>query len=246
MVNFFTFNDINSSDFGVFISGSGVFTKPERKVEKYSIPGRSGDLVIDEGAYSNTVVTYPAFIVKGFEHRYHDFIDALLSVEGYGKLQDTYQDRHFRKALFIEPPEPEVGTLNRNGKFELAFDCTPQRWLKDGERVISVDFSSVTTKTIVNPTRHAAKPLLYMIRKGTTLTITSGGVEYEITFNSDATVDDVYIDCEAEECYSDGELANDAVTIDWNTGFPRFAPGNTSIASNLQTQINCIPRWWDL
>ena len=249
MANYFTFGNVNSADFGVGISGSGTFMKPKRRVQKFTVPGRSGDLVIDEGAYDNVEVTYPAFIARGFEHKYHDFIDAMLAVEGYARLEDTYDDRHFRNAMFIEAPEPDVGTLNRSGKFELVFDCKPQRWLKSGEDAKTLAFPSASsTVTINNPTRHIAKPLIYIPEKGKTLTIVSGGVEYILRLSSSSASDAVYVDCESEECYLNGTSLNADVTVDWDVGFPRLFPGDTRFTCSASSILNfkCYPKWWDL
>lgn len=247
MANFLTFNGINSADFGVQISGSGVFMKPKRKVKKFSVPGRSGDLTIDEGEYENVSVVYPAFIIRGFEHKFHDFIDAMLSVEGYGRLEDTYQDRHYRMGMFVEPPEPDVGVLNRCGKFDLEFDCMPQRWLKNGEVSKIVSIASSTTRIIIsNPTNHIAKPLLYLNEKGEQLNITSGGKTYTVTFSNTSSLNGVWIDCDAEECYNGSTPANSDVVLDWNVGFPKFHLGDTVFSCNTPFSFTYIPRWWDL
>ena len=58
--NGFTFDGENSKDYGVYITGSGVFNAPERDVEMISIPGRDGAFAQDMGRFSNIEVTYPA------------------------------------------------------------------------------------------------------------------------------------------------------------------------------------------
>ena len=52
----FTFAGRSSKDFGIYLSGSGVFNAPERDVETISIPGRSGDLILDNGRFKNISV----------------------------------------------------------------------------------------------------------------------------------------------------------------------------------------------
>ena len=47
-----TFNDISLIDYQCFYDGSQLWRKPERLVEKCSVIGRNGDLIIDQGAYS--------------------------------------------------------------------------------------------------------------------------------------------------------------------------------------------------
>ena len=50
--NTFTFDGKSSADFGVYLTGEGVFNAPERAVEMLSIPGRNGDYALDPGLIS--------------------------------------------------------------------------------------------------------------------------------------------------------------------------------------------------
>ena len=50
---YFTFNSKKSTDFGIIIVSSGHLQSPTRRFEQISIPGRTGDLIVDEGCYNN-------------------------------------------------------------------------------------------------------------------------------------------------------------------------------------------------
>lgn len=50
---YFTFNSKKSTDFGIKIVSSGHLQSPTRRFEQISIPGRTGDLIVDEGCYNN-------------------------------------------------------------------------------------------------------------------------------------------------------------------------------------------------
>lgn len=56
--DFFIFGGVNSLDYGVLLDGSGTTTAPERDVMTVTIPGRSGDLLVDAGRWKNTTVSY--------------------------------------------------------------------------------------------------------------------------------------------------------------------------------------------
>ena len=45
------FGGVDSADYGIYISGEGVFNAPRRDVEMAAIPGRNGDLALDHGRY---------------------------------------------------------------------------------------------------------------------------------------------------------------------------------------------------
>ena len=60
LFNSFTFDNENSLDSGIYITGEAVFNAPERVVEMVNVPGRNGAIAIDEGRFENIAVTYPA------------------------------------------------------------------------------------------------------------------------------------------------------------------------------------------
>lgn len=165
MGNSLIFDGINSADYGVILSGGGTYATPERDVTVVSVPGRNGDVILDNGRYNNIQIVYTAGISKGFETKFLPFIGALKSVKGYARLFDSYHPEEFRLASFRSELVPEVGTIMRSGKFELVFDCMPQRFLKSGELPVSFtdsskaqqtiykysDFSSYTKTNIIDP-----------------------------------------------------------------------------------------------
>ena len=87
--DFFIFGGVNSLDYGVLLDGSGTTTAPERDVMTVTIPGRSGDLLVDAGRWKNTTVSYPCTIAREFEGRFAAFKQALLAEGGYKRLEDT-------------------------------------------------------------------------------------------------------------------------------------------------------------
>ena len=76
----FTFDGESSADYGVYITGEGVFNAPERAVEMVDIPGRNGSYALDQGRFSNIEVTYTAGMVDDSET---DFADRLADVRNW-------------------------------------------------------------------------------------------------------------------------------------------------------------------
>lgn len=148
MGNSLVFNGINSSRYGVIISGGGTYATPERDVSVMTVPGRNGDLLIDNGRFNNIQITYTAGISKGFETKFLPFIRALKSVKGYARLVDSYHPDYYRLASFRSELVPDVGTIMRSGHFDLVFDCMPQRFLKSGELPVAFTDSSKAQQTI--------------------------------------------------------------------------------------------------
>ncbi len=133
------FGGVDTADYGVWITGEGTFAAPERDVEVVSVPGRNGDLIVDNGRWKNIKVTYPAFIPNAFDDLIGPFRSAICKKRGYQRLEDTYHPDEFRMAAFSSGLTPKIsGSFNRTGDFDITFNCKPQRFLKSGEDPIQL------------------------------------------------------------------------------------------------------------
>ena len=155
------FGGVDSSDYGIYISGEGVYNAPEREVELVNVPGRNGAIALDQGRYNNIKVTYPAMVLETdqehFRERLSEFRNAILSQKGYQRLEDSYHPAEFRMGVYHDGLEvSDILTLARGGNFELIFDCKPQRWMSDGDIPVPVSSGDV----LQNPTVFDAGPLL--------------------------------------------------------------------------------------
>lgn len=155
----FTFDGVDSKDFGVYISDTGAFNAPERDVEMIEIPGRNGAYALDKGRFSNIEVTYNAFVATDSESDYISGVNALrnalCSRKGYCRLEDEFNPNEYRKAVYKSGLK--VSSVNdKAGEFTITFDCQPQRYLKSGETAISVESGGAIT----NPTLFNASPMI--------------------------------------------------------------------------------------
>lgn len=177
----FTFDGIDSRDYGVYISGDAVFDSPERDVEMIEIPGRNGSFALDKGRFGNITVSYPAGLFGEDEASFREGIralrNALASRKGYCRLEDDYNPNEYRMAVYKKGLEVDPALL-KAGEFTIEFDCMPQRWLKSGETAVSVTSGG----TITNPTLFESHPLLQVWGYG------------DININDETvTIDDVLI-----------------------------------------------------
>ena len=162
------FGDVDSSDYGIYISGEGVYNAPERVVEFIEVPGRNGSIAMDQGRYENISITYPAMYLgkdqEEFREKLSDFRNAILSQKGYQRLEDSYHPDEYRMGVYASGLEvTKVFRKMRGGEFELTFNCKPQRWLTVGALPIPVDSGDV----LQNPTVFDAGPLLEVEGYGT-------------------------------------------------------------------------------
>ena len=133
MRNYLTIAGKDSRDFGVYISGQGTFSAPEKAYEFYSVPGRNGAILGNDNRLENIEVSYNCFIYTDFKRNIEEFRTFLLSLDGYQRLTDTYNPDEYRMAVYVGPFEPEVTEKNNAGAFVLTFNCKPQRFLISGE-----------------------------------------------------------------------------------------------------------------
>lgn len=154
------FDGVNISDYGVGITGAGVYNAAERDVDMFEIPGRNGEYALDKGRFKNITLEYPA---GAFDSTQSDFADKisdlrneLASRKGYKRLEDEYNPDEYRMAIFKDGFSVDPKHYSRAGEFNITFNCKPQRYLKSGETPIDV----TSGDTVTNPTLFESQPLL--------------------------------------------------------------------------------------
>lgn len=146
MRNYLIFNGRDSREFGVYISGQGTFSAPQKAYTFYNIPGRNGALIGYDNRFENINVSYDAFICRDFDKNIAAFRSFLLSVPGYAKLEDSYHPDEFRVASYVGPFEPTITSKNDAGSFTITFNCKPQRYLKSGEQSVTFESDKITLR----------------------------------------------------------------------------------------------------
>lgn len=140
-LNSLTFGNVNSTDYGVYILSDSVFNAPQRVYNMIDIPGRNGQLAIDEGRYENISVTYPAYVEGSnfteFSNKVAEVRNAFMAQTGYQRLSDTYHPDEYRLGIYHDDFDIDVKKYLRTGEFDLTFDCKPQRFLTSGETAIT-------------------------------------------------------------------------------------------------------------
>ena len=234
MRDYFTFNGTDSTQYGCVIEKRPDYVAPEKVLERFSVRGRSGDLVIDTGAYKNVTLPYNIFVPH---NQVSAFVNWLKSQVGYLRLEDTYETDVFRMALY----EDELTVDNimaQFGQATIEFNAKPQRFLKSGETVQTFTSSG---GTLTND-YEVALPLI---------TITGSG---EITFsinNNAVTIStistSITLDAETQNCYRGSTNLNSTVAL--TNKFPILEKGLNTISwsgSGSVTKVEITPRWWKL
>lgn len=121
--------------YGMVCLGRGTYGAPARDIEQIHVPGRNGDLLIDNGGYMNFDLTYPeCTIQEDFPYQSMLLRNFLLSEPGYHRLRDDYNPGFYRMAEFRGPFSAEAHTARNNmsSVFDLVFNCKPMRYVDAG------------------------------------------------------------------------------------------------------------------
>ena len=234
--DYFMIGQISSAELGIVLQSPISFSAPEPKVSTISVPGRSGDLVFDDGGYNNITGKASCYVLDlaDVSARMGKINGLLNKARGYQRLFVSNDPNHYRMARIANVTNFET-RLNRLAPFEIEFDCKPQRFLIDCPPV-SVNASP---GTIYNPTDFDALPVLTISGSGSG-SVTIGDKTITIT----RLVDGMSIDCESQNAYNGSENLNGAIQCD---DFPTIAPGrNTVQFTGGVTAVKILPRWWEL
>ena len=228
-MSYFYFNGFYSYEMGLIVEEKSIYNGPQPDFELISVPGRDGDVIIDNGRYNNVDVSYTCYC-KDLSANMKS-IKQWLCRPGYFKLTDSYDPLYFRYAAFAS--KLKVDELLRNvGKAELVFNCKPFRYSVAGQTKQTLTASG----TVTNPESFPSLPYIKITGSGA-VTLTIGAKAY--SFTSVPTY--LEIDSELMSCYKGSTLYNNRIGF---TEFPVLQPGNNSVSwTGSVTKVEIIPNW---
>jgi phage-related protein len=226
----------SSNLFNIVVNGLPNIPRPERKMEVVAIPGRNGDLIFQQNAWSNYEQTYEIYIDARWQRDVYKIAYAVsqwLFQDGYQILKDIYNPDTYRYAYFKGPIDLE-NLLNTFGHATITFVCKPQRYLYSGN--LRQVFTSAGR--IHNPTVFNALPEITVHGSGSGALIINGCT---VTMTD---TNEVILDCENQNAYRDESNMNNTVSAD---EFPVLSKYWNSFSwSGGITGIDIIPHWWVL
>ena len=233
---YFMFKNRRSIDYGLIVKNKSTYNGAQRDVTFASIPGRDGDLLIDNGRYKNTLVTYELSVINkltpwDFDELAQILRNWLLPDTGYYQLWDTYDKRHFRYAAYNGSADIEQ-ELNDLGSVVLEFNCKPYRYSVDGQNTVIMGSAG----TLYNGESSPSKPYIKVVGSGD-ITLTINGDSYILSDVSSY----IELDSEMMNAYKGTTLLNDNMS---SASFPVLKPGMNTIAwTGTVTQLEIVPRW---
>lgn len=229
------FNNKSSADCRIQVAHPPGYAYPERDYTITHIPGRNGDIIQDNGCYKNVERTYEVSFDAPNEDfsTYANAVSAWLhSTTSYARLEDSYEPDYYRMAVYQESNIFE-NLYNKAGTATIVFECKPQRFLKTGDNIITIQNSLA----IMNPTGFEAYPLFKVTGTSGVLTVNGNS----ITFSS---IDNfVMLDCELQDAYKENINKNSTIS----GTFPVLKTGSNTISwTGDISSVTMKPRWWTI
>ena len=132
---FFVYGGASSRDYGILIdSVSGIWDTPERDSEQIEIPGRNGDLTVDNGRWKNVPGTYTCGIGVDFEKNFERFRAMITAHRGYARLEDSWHPDEYRMAKLTGNVALELIKNGAAATFAVNFSVMPQRSSTQGRK----------------------------------------------------------------------------------------------------------------
>lgn len=238
----FIFDGVSSETLYTLIQNRPVIEAPLRKVEWRSPYGVDGDYPFDEGAYNNTEMSL--YMLTNGPNAIQDrqALYDLLDTRGTYKEFIPYFDseKKYRVMLKDKVQFENQYFFGEKQSLSVKFTVKPYKHLVDNDPIVF----TTTSKTITNPTRYIAQPIITL--KGTgAVTLTVNGIPFNIVDLPNI----VTLDSERYSAYQESEQG---VLTSMNTkvaskDYPIFKPGdNTVTVSGNVTEVSIKPGWRSL
>lgn len=231
---YFIYEGVSSLDESLFIQSKNTYAGASRDVAFTSIPGRSGDLLVDNKRFKNVTINYAVAAVKGqneipeIAHRVKSW---LASKVGYRRLTDSYDPAYFRLAAYTSAFDLEQ-ELPELGRSTIQFNCKPFKYLIAGETPVMM----AEPGTITNPENFSSAPYIKITGSGNiTMNVNNGSFVFK---NVDGYIE---VDSEIMNAFKGTISCNSKMETPF---FPELQPGLNEISwSGSVTNIEIIPRW---
>lgn len=239
----FWYNGIKSDDLHVIVEEYPKRVVAKRKFEKMSVAGASRDLLYTQDAFENVTQKYKVYIsarnrqLPAWAARAAAW---LLSARDYVRLEDNYFPDVYRKAFFAGPIDIENYFCD-HGRCVLEFDCDPRRFLKSGEKKVTMTNGGA----IFNPSPFTASPIIIITGAGAgTVVVNAQEIEIKSTFDGV-----MYVDCDDANAYLDAsetQSANNHIHVA-SDAFPKLTEGRNTVSwTGGVTGVEIVPNWWNI
>lgn len=233
---YFTYKGKSSKDFCLKIKEINNLSSPSRALEVYEVLGRNGELVIDQGNYTNFHLEVTCFIDGRPKRNGTELSLAELATELKSWLQTSFeyspiqlQGEDFYYEGYCDNSLDIKELFTNFGEVLLSFNCKPYR-KKASDKIVITKKNTVITNEFMD-----SEPYVKVYGSGDA-TILIGNQETKL-FNIENYIE---IDSELMNCYKDNVNQNNRMSGE----FPVLKSGDNSVVwSGNVTKIEIEPRW---
>jgi phage-related protein len=235
METYFTFNGIRSIDKGLRIQTIPQMTGADRDVTFQSVPGRNGDLVLDNDRFTNYNQEYDCWAYPADGQSLFDLArDVQAWIQSpitYRKLIESRDPNYYREAVCVTNMAL-APTLINFGQAKVIFNCKPFRKLIDGDTIKTL----TSAGTLTNPEQWEALPYIKITGSGD-ITLKINDQQIALTGVSDS----IEIDSELQSCFKNLVLQNSHYRSDF---WPVLNIGENQISwTGSVSKVEIKPRW---
>ena len=236
------YHNRSSTDYGILLQYPEPYIYAAKEQQQVHVPGRSGDIIEDNGAYQNPTLSVPFMVsLPDMFNSWFEWNSAVadwLRADGYDYLKFNYQNGYVWEAY---PNQAPVVTPSSARSATGIFSFTVKPYLKRADSLVMQDVP-LDKGSIQNPENEVAWPD-WQIEVGDTakdFTLTVNGFPYE--FNGVSGT--IYVDGENCQVSSNNNLINSQVVFA-NNDSPQLLQGeNTvSISDSTITSVKWRPNW---
>jgi phage-related protein len=229
MNDWFSWNDIKCTDYGIHVSEQPPITLPAERASYVNVPGRPGSLTILEGddVYDDLLLTATCFISR------LDDLDTVASyLKGGGKVTFANRQEGFYHARIVNQiPFEKILRGNPHRSFAVNFRCKPFFYLDD-----SPQFSFTRSSTfLTNPGSVYSEPVITVYGSGE-ISLMVGMTIVELA----GITGSITLDTPRMEAYNGVMGMNGHMSGD----FPMLIPGANAISwSGNVSRVVIQPNW---
>ena len=231
----FTFNGKKNTDFGLKVAEGKKITSSSLDVERVTVAGRDGELLISNNRLNSAELSFPVNLVKekGLIATEIDEISDWLNVAGYKDLTISYDPDFIYRAAYLETFSIEE-TMRQFGKTTINFVCYPVKFYKQG-RTTQKLMNGATVNGIGNVN---AKPIITLVGSGD-CTLTINGRKTKLRDIQGK----ITLDMQANQVFKDNLPAWDKVVRSSQFQMPYLDYGRNLISWDGNFEVFTIPNW---
>lgn len=231
----FTFNGKTNTEFGLRVAEGKKISASGLDVERVSVPGRDGELLISNNRLNSAELSFPVNFVKekGLIATEVYKISEWLNVAGYKDLTISYDPDFIYRAAYLETFSIEE-TMRQFGKTTINFMCYPIKYFKDG-----MQRQNLSNGLALNGKGNVkTKPIIKLTGNGETV-LTINGRKTKLK----DVQGNIVLDMQSNQVYSGNLSAWNKVVRSPEFVMPYLDPGRNLISWTGNFAVELTPFW---